>query len=102
MYHLDNLDENFWTSLVHPLVYTTLFAAPYLEKIMSRKKKKLIAKYQHSRRDKRIVFHLNEAEFDALNAYCKRYHIKNRSQFIRKTVLGKVSQTFCEDYPTLF
>ncbi len=69
---------------------------------MSRKKKKLVAKFHSSRRDKRIVFHLNEAEFDALSVYCKRYNIKNRAQFIRKTILAKVSQTFCEDYPTLF
>lgn len=69
---------------------------------MSRKKKKMVAKFHSTRRDKRIVFHLNEAEFDALNAYCKRYKISNRSQFIRKTVLGKVSKAFCEDYPTLF
>jgi len=69
---------------------------------MGRKKKKLVAKFHSSRRDKRIVFHLNEAEFDALSAFCKRYKISNRSQFIRKTVLGKVSRTFCEDYPTLF
>lgn len=66
------------------------------------KKKKLPVKPKSPLRNKRIVFALNEWEYDALTVYCKRYKIKNRSNFLRKTVLGKVSQKFQEDYPTLF
>ncbi len=65
-------------------------------------KKKPIRKILSKKRDKRIVFQLNEPEFDALSVYCKRYHVSNRSEFIRRTLLSKISKTFVEDYPTLF
>lgn len=67
-----------------------------------RKKKPLPVRSKSPLRNKRIVFNLNETEFDALTVYCKRYKIANRSMFLRKTILGKVSQKFIEDYPTLF
>jgi hypothetical protein len=45
---------------------------------------------------------LNKDEFKALEKYCTKYRIKNRSQFIRQTVMKAVIDRLCQDYPTLF
>ncbi len=68
---------------------------------MKRKKKTPMAP-KSLKRDRRIVFQLNEVEADALAAYCKQYHVKNRSNFIRKCVLTSISNRFNDEYPTLF
>lgn len=72
-----------------------------MKKKAKTKKKKLV-RMPSKKRNKRIVFALNEVEYDALAVYCKRYRIHNRSQFIRENILSKVSQRFVDDYPTLF
>lgn len=53
-------------------------------------------------RDKRISVMLNESELRALDQYCKRYHVSNRSHFIRQTLMKNVLKRFEEDSPTLF
>ncbi|MEN9443576.1 MAG: hypothetical protein RIS47_466 [Bacteroidota bacterium] len=47
-------------------------------------------------------FLLNDKELAALEMYCKKYKIQNRSKFIRETLFSHVLQRFDEDYPTLF
>ena len=69
---------------------------------MKRKKKKPTQTPKLPLRNRRIVFNLNEAEWDALCVYCKRYHISNRSKLIRQILLAKIAKQFNEDYPTLF
>ena len=53
-------------------------------------------------RDKSMVFSLNEAEYKALQKYCTKYKIKNRSRFLRESVMKEVLTRLSEDYPTLF
>lgn len=53
-------------------------------------------------RRKRVVFMLNEAEYEALENYCRKYKIKNRSGLIRSTLMTTILKRFNEDYPTLF
>ena len=48
------------------------------------------------------VFLMNEKEADALDNYCKRYKIENRSQFIRETLFKYIIEEIESDYPTLF
>ncbi len=72
-----------------------------MKKNTKTKKKKPVSR-PSKKRNKRIVFALNEVEYDALCVYCKRFHIRNRSQFIRDNVLRNVSQRFVDEYPTLF
>ncbi|HOP04238.1 MAG TPA: hypothetical protein PL017_06210 [Tenuifilaceae bacterium] len=45
---------------------------------------------------------LNTLELEALDVYCKKYRIKNRSKFIRETVISKILQQFENDHPKLF
>ena len=44
----------------------------------------------------------NQREREAIDLYCEKYKIKNRSKFMRETILTEVLKRFDEDYPTLF
>ena len=44
----------------------------------------------------------NQREREAIDLYCQKYKIKNRSKFMRETILTEVLKRFDEDYPTLF
>lgn len=44
----------------------------------------------------------NSLELEAINIYCSRYKIKNRSKFLREAIIAKVLQQFEQDHPKLF
>lgn len=39
---------------------------------------------------------------NAIEAYCKKYKVDNRSKFMRETILTEILSRFDKDYPTLF
>lgn len=45
---------------------------------------------------------LNEKELEALERYCRRFKIENKSKFIRETVFLEVIGRLDRDHPTLF
>jgi len=49
-----------------------------------------------------VVMKLNELEMEALDNYCKKYHVKNRSKLIREALMTTVLKRFDDDYPSLF
>jgi hypothetical protein len=49
---------------------------------------------------KTILF--NKRELQAINHYCKKYKIKNKSKFMRETIITSILKKFDEDYPSLF
>ena len=49
---------------------------------------------------KSILF--NTKEINAINKYCKKYKIKNRSKFMREAIISTILQKFEEDPPSLF
>ncbi len=49
---------------------------------------------------KSILF--NKRELQAINHYCKKYKIKNRSKFMREMIITSILKKFDEDYPSLF
>ncbi len=49
---------------------------------------------------KSILF--NKREMQAIDHYCKKYKIKNRSKFMREMIITSVLKKFDEDYPSLF
>lgn len=53
-------------------------------------------------RNNRISILFNNRELKAIEAYCKKYKVNNRSKFIRETLLTEVLKRFDEDYPSLF
>ncbi|HQH41530.1 MAG TPA: hypothetical protein PLC81_03915 [Bacteroidales bacterium] len=64
---------------------------------MKRKQKdpELLRKYRQS-----VLF--NKREIAAINKYCSRYKINNRSRFMREAIISEVLRRFDRDYPSLF
>lgn len=54
------------------------------------------------RRKHQVSFLLNDKEKEAIDSYCNKYKISNRSKFIRENIVGIVMDKFVSDYPTLF
>ena len=53
-------------------------------------------------RNNRVCIMLNDSEMRALNRYCDKYNVKNRSRFVREALMRKVLKQFEKDTPTLF
>jgi hypothetical protein len=45
---------------------------------------------------------LNDREMRALNIYCTRYRIKNKSEFLRATIMQAILKRFDDEHPTLW
>ena len=54
------------------------------------------------KRTSRTAILFNQREQEAINLYCEKYKIRNKSKFMREAILTEVLQRFDEDYPTLF
>ena len=66
---------------------------------MSEKKEKRDEKLL---RINRTTLLFNQREREAIELYYQKYKIKNKSKFMRETILTEVLKRFDEDYPTLF
>lgn len=53
-------------------------------------------------RTSRTSLLFNQREREAIELYCQKYKIKNKSKFMREIILTEVLKRFDEDYPTLF
>ena len=53
-------------------------------------------------REHRIALLLNEKEQQALDKYCDKYHVTNRSRFIREALMRTILKQIENDQPTLF
>lgn len=45
---------------------------------------------------------LNRRELNALDAFCEKYKISNRSKFMREAIITTILKKFDEDHPSLF
>ena len=54
------------------------------------------------RRKHRKSLLFNDSELNAINNYCKRYKIRNKSKFMREVILSEVLAQFERDHPKLF
>jgi len=54
------------------------------------------------KRNNRLSVLLNSREMKALSLYCSRYRIKNKSEFMRTTIMKAIIQKFDDDHPTLW
>jgi hypothetical protein len=54
------------------------------------------------KRSYRTSLLFNNREREALNLYCEKYKIRNKSKFMREAIMTEVLKRFDEDYPTLF
>jgi hypothetical protein len=61
-----------------------------------------IFKEDRLRRNNRLSLMLNNREMRALGIYCNRYRIKNKSGFLRETIMRAILKRFEEEHPTLW
>ena len=54
------------------------------------------------KRTNRLTLMLNNREMRALNIYCNRYRIKNKSEFLRSTIMTAILKRFEDEHPTLW
>lgn len=65
-------------------------------------KKKRIQKDHNLKRVHRKSILFNKREIQAIDHYCKRYKIRNKSKLMREMIITSVLKQFDEDYPSLF
>jgi hypothetical protein len=61
-----------------------------------------IYKEDRLKRTNRLSLMLNKREMRALGIYCNRYRIKNKSEFLRETIMKAILKRFEEEHPTLW
>lgn len=66
------------------------------------KKKTEDTKETRETRKHPITAMLNEKEYSAIQRYCQKYKVKNRSKLIREMVFSSILESYEKDYPTLF
>lgn len=54
------------------------------------------------KRTRRVSIMLNDSEMRALEKYCERYTVSNRSRLIHETLMREILKRFDRDNPTLF
>jgi hypothetical protein len=54
------------------------------------------------KRGNRFTVMLNDREMRALDIYCSRYRIRNRSEFFRETIMKAILKRFDDEHPTLW
>ncbi len=69
---------------------------------MGKKQKNQNKKDPSLRRKYRRAILFNQREIQAINYYCDKYKIRNRSKFMREIIISSVLRKFDEDYPSLF
>jgi hypothetical protein len=65
-------------------------------------KKRKVKKDDSLKRVHRKSILFNKREIQAIEHYCKKYKITNKSKFMREIVITSVLKKFDEDYPSLF
>jgi hypothetical protein len=59
-------------------------------------------KEERLRRSNRLTLMLNSREMRALSIYCNRYRVKNKSEFLRETIMKAILKRFEDEHPTLW
>jgi len=54
------------------------------------------------KRTNRLSLMLNNREMRALSIYCDRYRVKNKSEFLRATIITAILKRFEDEHPTLW
>jgi hypothetical protein len=64
--------------------------------------RKATYKEEKLKRNNRITLMLNNREMRAFAIYCNRFRVKNRSEFLRETVMKSILKRFEDEHPTLW
>ena len=69
---------------------------------MAKKVKKGVVRKERVERTERLTTLLSPDEKQMVDNYLRKYHIENRSRWMRETLLSFILQNLELDYPTLF
>jgi hypothetical protein len=61
-----------------------------------------LIKEDRLKRTNRLSLMLNNREMKALGIYCNRYRVKNKSEFMRETIMKAILKRFGDEHPTLW
>ena len=61
-----------------------------------------IFKEDRLKRNNRLSLMLNNREMRALGIYCNRYRVRNKSGFLRETIMKAILKRFEEEHPSLW
>jgi hypothetical protein len=64
--------------------------------------KRALYKEERQKRNNRLSLMLNSREMKALGVYCNRFRVKNKSEFLRETVMKAILKRFEDEHPTLW
>jgi hypothetical protein len=64
--------------------------------------RRIIYKEDKLKRTNRLSLMLNNREMRALGIYCNRFRVKNKSEFLRETIMRAILKRFEEEHPTLW
>jgi hypothetical protein len=64
--------------------------------------KRSINKEERLKRKNRLSLMLNNREARALGIYCSRYRVRNKSEFLRETIMRAILKRFENEHPTLW
>jgi hypothetical protein len=64
--------------------------------------RRIVYKDDRLKRINRLSLMLNSREMRALGVYCNRYRVKNKSEFLRATIMKAILKRFEEEHPTLW
>ncbi len=59
-------------------------------------------KDENLKRINRYTICFNNRELYAINKFCNKYRVNNKSKFMREAIIMEVLRKFDEDYPSLF
>lgn len=64
--------------------------------------RRTIIKEDRLRRNNRLTLMLNNREMRAFGIYCNRFRVKNKSEFLRETIMKAILKRFEDEHPTLW
>jgi hypothetical protein len=65
-------------------------------------RRQMMYKEDGLKRTNRLSLMLNNREMRALSIYCDRYRVKNKSEFLRATIITAILKRFEDEHPTLW
>ena len=64
--------------------------------------RRTIFKEDRLRRKNRLTLMLNNREMRAFGIFCSRFRVKNKSEFLRETIMKAILKRFEDEHPTLW
>jgi hypothetical protein len=64
--------------------------------------RRTIYKEDRLKRNSRLTLMLNNREMRAFGIYCSRFRVKNKSEFLRETIMKAILKRFEDEHPTLW